>query len=293
MKLEHFLQLGRVSNLPTVWSNVLAATALCGASLTRAFGLSIALSLFYVGGMFLNDVFDARYDAEHRPERPIPSGAVSFLSAYLWGSGLLLAGLGGVCVDVLTFGGGTLRGALLSGSILGALIVLYNAWHKNNPLSPLIMGGCRVAVYTTTALCLVPALPQWIIAASLGLLSYLIGLTYAAKQENLGAMKQSWPLLFLLTPLCLLPYWSFGRATLLILLPFWLMLAGWILRSSRLLIPGAGKKPQIPQAVGSLIAGISLWDAALAGATGAWPIALVSVACFGATLLAHRRVAGT
>ena len=38
--------------------------------------LGLAVSLFYVGGMYLNDAFDAGWERQHRPERPIPAGQV-------------------------------------------------------------------------------------------------------------------------------------------------------------------------------------------------------------------------
>ena len=62
------LRLGRVSNLPTVWTNALAGVALAGASpwqwavLPAALGLSLA----YLGGMYLNDAFDSAIDARER-----------------------------------------------------------------------------------------------------------------------------------------------------------------------------------------------------------------------------------
>ena len=44
----------------------------------RAHGLVLlAMSLFYVGGMYLNDYFDRAIDARERPERPIPAGDIS------------------------------------------------------------------------------------------------------------------------------------------------------------------------------------------------------------------------
>ena len=60
MSLSVWLRLGRVSNLPTVWSNVLTGLALVGALQPDAslLVLVLALSLFYVGGMYLNDAFD-------------------------------------------------------------------------------------------------------------------------------------------------------------------------------------------------------------------------------------------
>ena len=59
------LRLGRVSNLPTVWTNVLAGTALAGGDWNgrRSALVLLAMSLFYVGGMYLNDYFDRAIDA--------------------------------------------------------------------------------------------------------------------------------------------------------------------------------------------------------------------------------------
>ena len=55
--------------------------------------LLVALSLFYVGGMYLNDAFDAGIDAVERPERPIPSGQVSAETVFAAGFGMLALGL--------------------------------------------------------------------------------------------------------------------------------------------------------------------------------------------------------
>ena len=93
------LVLGRVSNLPTVWANLLAAVALAGTAIGTDLGVGVGLllflayTLFYVGGMYLNDAFDARIDAKERPERPIPAGRVTSGEVYLAGFGMLAAGL--------------------------------------------------------------------------------------------------------------------------------------------------------------------------------------------------------
>src|SRR4051812_33867448 len=89
------LRLGRISNLPTVWSNVLTGTALAGAATAdlRLFIVVMALSLFYVGGMYLNDAFDHVFDAKARPERPIPSGQVSAAQVHAFGFGMMAVGL--------------------------------------------------------------------------------------------------------------------------------------------------------------------------------------------------------
>ena len=92
MSLQVWLRLGRVSNLPTVWSNVLAALALAQALTSRPHVLVLALifSGFYVGGMYLNDAFDREIDAAERPNRPIPSGQVSARAVFTLGFGRAL-----------------------------------------------------------------------------------------------------------------------------------------------------------------------------------------------------------
>ena len=39
--------------------------------------LCLGSTLLYVGGMFLNDVCDSKFDAEFRRERPIVTGTIS------------------------------------------------------------------------------------------------------------------------------------------------------------------------------------------------------------------------
>jgi len=50
----------------------------------------IAMSLMYVGGMYLNDYFDRAIDADERPGRPIPAGDISAALVAAIGFGLLL-----------------------------------------------------------------------------------------------------------------------------------------------------------------------------------------------------------
>src|SRR5689334_3651974 len=99
--------------------------------------------------MYLNDAFDRRFDAQNRPERPIPSGAVSATAVLTLGFGMLLSGtaIAGTIGFDRAQGGTAGERALL----LAAVIVLYDIWHKNNPLSPVLMGMCRVLVYVTAA----------------------------------------------------------------------------------------------------------------------------------------------
>ena len=284
------LKLGRVSNLPTVWTNSMAGIALTGSAIAdmRTLFVIIALSLFYIGGMFLNDACDAEIDAIERPERPIPSGQISQLSVFKWAYGMM-----GVSVLMLLLIGtilpnGTGIWPAICGVVLAALIVLYNRHHKGNPISPLIMGFCRVLVYLTAGVCFVAALGAPLLTGAALLAAYLIGLTYVAKQENLGSVENMWPLLFLAAPIL---YGIFLATTTLVVLPFLIVFIAWVLVALYFIkrrSPG-----DIPRAVVSLIAGISLLDAIMIASTGNLFWAMLAVGGFGLTLLLQRVVSGT
>lgn len=283
-----WLRLGRVSNLPTVWSNVLAALALSNAlGAERAAALAVTFSLFYVGGMYLNDAFDRHIDARERPTRPIPSGQASAAAVFAIGFGALAGG------TLLTGAIAALRGvpvapALASGAVLAALIVFYDLYHKQNPLSPVLMGACRVMIYVGVSFAVGRSLEPPLVLGALALWCHLIGLTYAAKQEALNRLTRVWPLAFLSAPLI------YG-ATLAwrepLVWPFVVLHGVWAGRALWLLRSGPGRS--VPGAVVRLIAGISLLDAMLVAASGApaWAVG----AAFGCVLtrVLQRYVPGT
>ena len=276
MRLHAALRLGRVSNLPTVWTNALAGALLAGAALGAEFALALlAFSLFYTGGMFLNDAFDAPWDARERPERPIPSGTAGAREVFLWGFGLLAAG-----VALLALFG---TEAAMAGMALAGVVTFYDWHHKANPFSPVVMGLCRALIYLGAGLCYTSVLPSSLWWGSLALLCYLIGLTYIAKQETLARVANLWPLAFLAVPVIYGA--SLGAAAYWILFCAWTVVALWFLRRRQ--------KGDIARAVVSLIAGISLLDALLIAGAGHPGLALAALAGFGVTLFFQRYVAGT
>jgi 4-hydroxybenzoate polyprenyltransferase len=292
MSWQVALRLGRVSNLPTVWTNTLAGIVLAGGSVLEPWTLAlmVALSLFYTAGMYLNDAFDAGIDAFERPERPIPAGLVSAETVFGAGFGMMALGLGVLLWVGYAAPGGTGIGPVFAGLGLCAAIVLYNRRHKDNPLSPVLMGICRVLVYVTAGLAVTPELPGALRAGALMLLCYLIGLTYIAKQETLGEVRNLWPLLFLAAPVVYglrLVADDTPRVSALMLVIFsaWIGVAlGFLWRR---------RQGDVPRAVISLIAGISLLDALLIAGAGAADVAWLAVAGFALTLAAQRFVAGT
>jgi len=293
VNLSLALRLGRISNLPTVWTNVLVGALLAGGSLAAApwpllLPLMLALSLFYIGGMFLNDAFDRGFDAQHRPERPIPSGQVSARQVFTIGFGLLALGLVLVAGATRGVDGQPAWGALASGVALAGAIVLYDLHHKANPLSPLLMGLCRVLVVTTAALSVATALSGPVLLAAAALLCHLIGLTYIAKQEHLDRIGALWPLAFLGLPVL------YGVVLALATPVVWLPLAlyvGVLLFALSLLRRRA--KGDVPRAVVTLIAGMSVLDGLLLAGAGLLLPALLACAAFVLTLALQRWVSGT
>lgn len=283
------LRLGRVSNLPTVWTNVLAGMAMAGAPLAQppTVVLMLAMSAFYVGGMYLNDAFDAEVDAAERPERPIPSGQVGRRTVFAIGFGLLAIGVVGLTATAIHLDKLPLL-AVIVGLMLAGTIVLYNYWHKENPASPILMGVNRFLVYVGAAVAVSGTLGARPAGVGLLLLCYVIGLTFAAKQENLGRIASSWPLVVLAIPFVALGVQLPGAESNAVLTAA--IFLAWVGYAVSLLLR---PEPQVGQAVVSLIAGICLFDAswlALAGLPGASALAF---AAFFLTLALQRLVPGT
>ncbi len=280
MTLQTFMKLGRVSNLPTVWTNALAGAVLAGQPSVWAILLvGIALTLFYTGGMWLNDAFDAEIDAQERKNRPIPMGEISVKVVYMVGYGMLGAGV------VLAFAFGPMAG--LAGIALAGAVILYDWLHKRTVLSPVIMGTTRFFCYILAALA-VAQVTGSVILGALGLLAYIIGLTYAAKQEAYDRLDRAWPLAVLAIPL-LYAFTQAGGGAFGLLI--WVGLLVVVLIALRLLF--RRNKGDVPRAVVTMIAGICLYDAVLIAGMGQAGLAILAVAGFALTLVLQRVVSGT
>ena len=182
-----WLRLFRVSNAPTVASNVLAGAAvgmharLAGSEVPswEVFRCCCGALLAYAAGMALNDAFDARTDARERPGRPIPSGRISRGGALAAGSVLLAGG------TALLASGGV--GTALPAAALAACIVAYDVAHRFLPGAFLLMAACRALVPVIAARAISPgadpALLWWVAG---GLFAYVAAVTLAARNEVRG-----------------------------------------------------------------------------------------------------------
>ncbi|HML14491.1 MAG TPA: UbiA family prenyltransferase [Xanthobacteraceae bacterium] len=276
------LKLGRVSNLPTVWTNVLVGTVLAGGDWRggRIGLVLVAMSLFYVGGMYLNDYFDRAVDARERPARPIPAGEISPAAVAAAGAALLA---GAVALMAAAGTAGAVTGVLLALLILG-----YDAHHKDVVWAPLVMGACRALVYCGAAAA-TGTIAAHVLLPALACAAYVAGITYAAGRESVDRIGSLWPLALLAAPLFA------ASAALLhgaVASAFYLALTVWLASAVYLLVkrPRAGV---VSRAVGWLIAGISLVDAAFLAGAGAIAAAYWAVAGFAVTLVLHKQIAGT
>jgi 4-hydroxybenzoate polyprenyltransferase len=284
------LRLARVSNLPTVWTNAMAGVALAGGDPfgVRTLVLAAALSLFYSGGMFLNDAFDHAIDRRERPQRPIPSGAVSLEGVFAAGFAMLLAGLALVVWAAAGFAPPTTWHGPLAGIGLAAAILFYDWNHKGDPLSPVSMALCRALAYLTAGFAAVtPAEPGvWTVALVGG--CHIVGLTYVARQENLTRLENLWPLAFLAVPLFYGLWLALGSGVGLALSAGLAICVGLALHWLRRREPG-----DVKRAVVTLIAAVALLDGIFLAASG-WPAAaLVAALAFGLALVLQRFVPGT
>ena len=175
-KPQAYLLLGRVSNLPTVWTNALAGATLTGVVLHVGpmVLMALALSCIYCGGMWMNDACDAIPDAAARTDRPIPSGDVTLREVWI-GTGVLWA-LG---LALLWFSGARAT-AWLWTSVLLAAIVDYNVRHKFDSLGPLAMGICRGTLYLIAA-AVVGTLSIVVGVGAIVLAFYVLSLTFVGK----------------------------------------------------------------------------------------------------------------
>lgn len=167
-QLRAWLEIMRISNLPTVASNAIAGAWLGAAALivdgmlAHSQGLGILMVHdpamgtesplaevrlasvcailapipAYLGGMVLNDAFDAEVDARERPSRPIPSGRVSRMQAFVAGFALLALSLGGAIASGVP-------AAIGAGALLVACVALYDCVHTKSILSTLLLACCR------------------------------------------------------------------------------------------------------------------------------------------------------
>ncbi|WP_210191601.1 MULTISPECIES: UbiA family prenyltransferase [Rhodomicrobium] len=276
------LRLGRVSNLPTVWTNALAGIVLSAGHSSDSIlvPLLIGLSLLYVSGMYLNDAFDAEIDARERSSRPIPQGEVAAGTVFAAGFSLMAVGL--VCLATLG------SKAFLMAILLAGAIVLYDWLHKGTALAPLLMALCRALVYGVAAAAAYGASGEPLLIGAIGLFCYITGLTYAAKQGAFDRVERLWPLAVMAVPLAVGTAAALDRPQAL---PFFAAFVIWT--GGALWLLWRRRQGDVGLAISRLIAGISLYDAILVGAYHSPALGLLCALAVPVTIAAQKFVPGT
>lgn len=155
--MRSWLELLRISNLPTVWTNLMA-----GGFVSYSFWGELHLgsmilvlvsgTCLYLAGMVLNDVFDLEIDRSERPGRPIPSGRISRRAATMLGTILLLAGAS--LPWAISMATGTIA------LVLAGLVVLYERIHAATAWSVLVMAACRAGLYVMAGFAINASIPD-------------------------------------------------------------------------------------------------------------------------------------
>jgi 4-hydroxybenzoate polyprenyltransferase len=198
--LKGYLDLCRISNLPTVWTNVLTAVMLSvsGVPWPDFLILLFSMSLFYSGGMCLNDIVDSAVDSIKKPGRPIPSGRIPLRKASVF-AGILFALATGLLFCM------SFQRAVLAGFLLLAVIVVYDIIHKAHPWTVILMAGCRLMIFVVSSVALTGFIVFDALIAGCIHFVYNIIISVVARHENSLRMPFSFPVIpVMLACICVL-----------------------------------------------------------------------------------------
>lgn len=274
--MRPWLELIRLPAVFTAPADVLAGLALAaaaGAHLGDAgvVALLAASMCLYTAGMAANDIFDARVDAEERPGRPIPSGRVKLVHAWL-----LVLGLQGIAVGLAATVG---QAALAAVGFTLVMTYAYNAVLKDSLIGPLAMGACRYgnALIGVSIVGWPSAWWLWVVPATTAF--FVMALTFTSRHEVDGATTDELriPVALMLLGAVLPAIWPLNQvlpvtwAAAAVALPLaWL--AGPIGRALR--APSAGAVRGVVMAG---IFSIALINGCIALAAGGWWQAAIAV----------------
>lgn len=311
-----YLQLFRAPNVFTAIADVAMGFFVTTNALEPWPGLLLlilASAFLYSAGMVLNDVFDVSIDAQERPQRPLPSGRISWTWARWLGAQMLLMGvacawLAGLSSRIAL--GPWWRSGLVA-IVLALAVLLYDGWAKKTSLGPWVMGSCR-ALNVLLGMSLNAAVttdePHWLgfgtshlmIAAGIGL--YIVGVTWFARSEvtvsprlplTIGVLLMIVGLVTLAAFPSLHPNsflyrfepggaWPLGVA----------LIAIWILRRPIIAIRDPSPR-QVQPAVKNCILSLIILDALVCSLISELPFAIGIVALLAPTLMLGRWVYST
>ena len=275
--LNSIFTLSRVSNLPTVWTNCLAAWTI-NQALEKIVGqtpewhqpssfdwgvfgwLLLGASFVYAGGCILNDAFDQKFDQTYNPDRPIPSGQIK--SSTVWIVGIMFILIGGLLLLGLSFMSLPLVFCLI------AAVLLYDWLHKKWIGSVWIMGSCRTFLWLVAASAggTEISIPVWVGSLCVG--GYVVGISLFARNESKKTennFSSRIAILLLFAPcmltLGLLILWNHLDPTRVFLLNCTGLYLGWIIFRAILIMKNSALQGAIGKGVSIMLPGICALDA--------------------------------
>lgn len=290
-----YAQLTRPANVVTAVSDVIAGAAIAtlyldGGGVAWSLGAMLWVCLstmgLYAGGVVYNDVFDAKLDAEERPERPIPSGRVSLNKAAIFGA--LLFGIG-----IVTAGLVSMISALIALAVVLSCLV-YDKWAKHHVVfGPLVMGLCRGLNLLLGMSVFALALPQVWALAFIPII-YVAAITVISRGEVHGGKRL--PLLFAaflyVLVIALITYFGImkgaGWLGVLILAIFVVTIFTPLLKAIRTEAAG-----DIRRSVKSAVLALIFMNAIWVAATGFWQLTLFVLLLFPLSIWLAKRFAVT
>lgn len=279
------LRLMRPANIVTAISDILAGITIAKYT-TNANWSQLSLSSMlllvastiglYGGGVVMNDVFDAELDKIERPERPIPSGAVTKKTAAL--SGLFLL-LGGILAALFVHPGAFLSSSAYLAVAIAIAAVVYDKWGKHQfYIGPVNMGICR-GFNLLLGISILPAALSAYWALGFVPVVYIAAITMISRGEVHGSKKTpliSAVALYALV-ICTIGYIAFKNLTLLYAALFLMLFSFMIF----LPLQNAIRNPEgrlIGKAVKAGVIALIVMNAAWAAAFGSFYFALFILA---------------
>ena len=284
--MRAWLELARLSNAPTLVSNVLVGAAIAGIGAAIEWpavgAVGAAVILFYVGGMAMNDVVDRDIDRQERPGRPIPSGRITVRAAAGFAAACFATGVGLAAVAG--------PAALLVSLVLVAAIVMYNRFHKAAAMTVVLMGVCRGLVYVMAAATAWP--PDRVVTTTLAvaIAAYIALVSVVARVETGTTLDGRRWMGLALVAVAMAPIAVIRPDTWTWTIVAALVVTTWLLAVSR---HALARPPRIRLAVPGWLAGICLLDGLYLALLDEPGLAAAALGCFVVTTAAHRRILGT
>lgn len=251
--MRHYLRLVRIPTVFSSLSNAYAGYWIGGGyAAWSSLGLAlVAAGLYVMAGMALNDIADLEVDRVERPERPLPSGAISLPAAWS-----LVLGMFGLALALQWIAN---PASFYVGLALVAAIFLYNFGLKGTALGPLSMGLCRMLNlaagmalnFSSPRVFLTQ--PVVVYGALLSLGVYVALVTYLARDEVQGnsAVRARFFLMGIAAWFAAWSAWTVTHFSWLSLIGFGVLIFhAWLLKGA---VGGLRRNPTSPSATGKTV----------------------------------------